>query len=58
MKRVRTGQKIKNKNNFIPNRSNPTRVRKLKKNCKKIVKIKKHHPGFISVWNGPGKAEK
>src|SRR6266702_3228020 len=46
--RVRTGQKIENKKNFIPIRSNPTRVRKFKNKCKKILKIKKLHPGFIS----------
>ena len=29
-KRVRTGRKIENKKNFLPTRSNPSRVRKLK----------------------------
>ena len=57
-KRVRTGRKIEKKKNFIPIRSNPTRVRKLKNKCKKILKIKKHHPGFISRRNGSGQAEK
>src|SRR6266581_3897833 len=41
MKRVRTGRKIENKKNFIPIRSNPTRVRKFINKCKKILKIKK-----------------
>src|SRR6266571_818300 len=40
-KRVRTGRKIENKKNFIPIRSIPTRVRKFKNKCKKILKIKK-----------------
>src|SRR6266704_3000114 len=57
-KRVRTGRKIENKKNFIPIRSNPTRVRKFKNKRKKILKIKKHHPGFISRRNGSGQAEK
>ena len=56
--RVRIGQKIEKKKNFIPIRSNPTRVRKFKTKCKKILKIKKHHPGFISRRNGSGQAEK
>jgi len=51
-KQVKTGQKIENKKNFLPIHSNPTRVRKLKNKCKKILKIKKHHPGFISRRNG------
>lgn len=38
-------------------RSNPTRVRKFKNKCKKILKIKKHHPGFISRRNGSGQAQ-
>ena len=37
---MKTGQKIENKKNFIPIRSNPTRVRKLKYKCKKILKLK------------------
>ena len=57
-KRVKTGRKVEKKKNFIPIRSNPTRVRKLKNKCKKILKIKKHHPGFISRGNGSGQAEK
>ena len=55
---ARTGRKIEMKKNFLPNRSNPTRVRKFKNKSKKIVKIKKHHPGFISRRNGPSQAEK
>ena len=55
---VRIGRKIENKKNFLPIRSNPTRVRKFKNKCKKIRKIKKHHPGFISRRNGSGQAEK
>ena len=39
-KRVKTGRKIEKKKNFIPIRSNPTRVRKFKNICKKILKIK------------------
>ena len=57
-KRVRTGRKIENKKNFLPIRSNPTRVRKFKYKSKKILKIKKHHPGFISRRNGGRQAEK
>src|SRR6266566_1621126 len=57
-KRVRTGRKIENKKNFIPIHSIPTRVRKFKNICKKILKITKHHPGFISRRNGSGQAEK
>ena len=57
-KRVRTGRKIEKKKNFLLIRSNPTRVRKFKNNCKKILKIKKHQPGFFSRWNRSGKAEK
>src|SRR6266550_3227737 len=57
-KRVGAGRKIENKKNFIPISSNPTRVRKFKNKCKKILKIKKHHPGFISRRNGSGQAEK
>ena len=48
---VETGQdRMKNREekNFLPTRSNPTRVRKFKNKCKKILKIKKHYPGFIS----------
>ena len=56
-KRVRKCRKIENKKNFLPIRSNPNRVRKFKTKCKKILKIKKHHPGFISRRNGSGQAE-
>jgi len=58
MKRVRTDRKIENKNNFLPTRSYPARVRKFENKCKKILKIKKHHPGFISRRNGSGHTEK
>src|SRR6266568_1205604 len=57
-KRVRTGRKIENKKNLFPIRSNPTRVRKFKNKCKKILKIKKHHPGFITRRTGSVQAEK
>ena len=46
------------KKNFHPIRSNPTRVREFKNKCKKILKIKKHHPSFILSRNGPVQAEK
>jgi len=58
MKRVRTSQKIEKKKIFFPIRSNPTRVTKFKNKCKKILKIKQHHPGYISRGNGSGQAEK
>ena len=58
MIRVRTGRKIENKKKFIPIRSNPTRVRKFKNKCKKILKITKRHPGFISRRNRSEQAEK
>ena len=38
--------------------SYPTRNRKLKKNSKKVYKIKKHHYGFSSGQNKFGMAEK
>ena len=57
-KRVKTGRKIDKKKNFLHTRSNRTRVSKFKNKCKKILKIKKHHPVFISRQNGPGQAEK
>ena len=53
-----TGRKIEKKKNFIPIRSNPTRVRKFKNKCKKILTIKKHHPGFISRRKGSRQDEK
>jgi len=58
MKRVRIGRKKEKKKNFIPIRSNPTRVKKFKNKCKKILKIKKYHPGFISRRIGSGQAAK
>ena len=58
MKRVMTGRKIEKKKNLIPLRSNPTRVKKFKNKCKKILKIIKHHPRFISRRNGSGQAKK
>jgi len=57
-KRVKTGRKMENKKNLFPTRPNPTRVTEFKNKCKKILKIKKYHPGFISIRNGPGQAEK
>src|SRR6266568_2568096 len=45
-KRVRTDRKIENKKNFIPIRSNPTRVRKFKNKCKKILKNYKTSSGL------------
>ena len=36
----------------------PTRNRKLKKNSKKIQKIREHQRGFFSSQNRMGKAEK
>src|SRR6266568_2220959 len=57
-KRVRTGRKIENKKNFIPIRSIPIRVRKFKNKCKKILKIKKHRPNFVSRRYGSGQAKK
>src|SRR6266576_1668756 len=42
MKRVSIGRKIEKKKNFIPIRSNPTRVTKFKNKCKKKrVKIER-----------------
>jgi len=38
---VKTGRKIEKKNNFLPIRSNPTRVTEFKNICKKILKITK-----------------
>ena len=57
-KRVKTGRKIEKKKNILPIRSNPTRVRKFKNKCTKILKIRKHHPGIISRGNGSGQDEK
>ena len=36
----------------------PDPSQKIKNKCNKILKIKKHHPGFISRRNGSGQAEK
>ena len=58
MKRVKIGRKLVQKKNFLPIRSNPTRVRKFKNKCKKILKMKKHHQGFISRRNELEQAEK
>ena len=38
---MKTGRKIGKKKNFLPTRSNPTRVRKFKNKCEKILTIKK-----------------
>ena len=57
-KRVKTGRKILKKKNFLRTRSNRSRVSKFKNKRKKILKIKKHHLGFISRRNGSGPAEK
>ena len=43
---------------IVPFRSNPSHNRKLKKNSKKIQKIKKYHDGFISSQNRLEKTEK
>src|SRR6266702_1377283 len=58
MKWVRTGRKIENKKNFIPIGSIPTRVRKFKNKCKKILKNKKYHPDFVSKRYRSEQAEK
>ena len=57
-KRASTGPKREIKNNFLPIRSNPARVRKFKNKCRKILKIIKQRPGFISRRNGQGQDEK
>jgi len=57
MKRIRIGRKVEKKKIFIPIRLNRSRVTKFKNEGKKILKIKKHHPGFISRRNGSGQAE-
>ena len=43
---------------IVPFRSNPTRNRKLKKNSKKIQKLKKSRYSFISSQNRLENAEK
>ena len=50
-------RKIENKS-IDPFRSYPALNKKLKKNSKKIQKIKKHHYGFISSQNRLEKDEK
>ena len=46
------------KKTIVPINSYSIQNRELKKNCKKIQKIKKHPNGFISSQNGSGEAEK
>ena len=51
---AKIGWKRREKENIkivVPVRSHPTRNTKLKKNSKKIQKIKKNHYGFISTQN-------
>ena len=43
---------------IVPISSYSTRNRELKRNSKKIQKIKKHHYDFFSSQNGSGLAEK
>ena len=57
-KRVGRGRERMKKEVVVPISSYPTRNRELKKNRKKIKKIKKHHYDFISSQNGSGEAEK
>ena len=57
-KQVRTGRKIEKKKNFLRIRSNPTQVRNFKNKCKKILKIKKDHPGFITRRTGMHRPKK
>ena len=57
-KRASTDRKMENKKNFLPIRLNPTRVRKFQNKCKKNLKNKKYHPGFISRRNELGQAIK
>ena len=45
------GQEREKINIIVPIRSNPTRYKNLKKNSKRIQKIKKHHFGFFSRKN-------
>ena len=51
-------EKEKKKKKIVLMSSYPTRNRKLKKNSKKVYKIKKHHYGFSSGQNKLGMAEK
>ena len=58
---VKTGWKSRERENIkiiIPFRSNPTRNRKLKKNSKKIQKIKTYRYVFFSSQNTLEKDEK
>ena len=57
-KRVGRGRERMKKEVVVPISSYPTRNRELKKNRKKIKKIKKHYYDFISSQNGSGEAEK
>ena len=50
-KHVGKGREIENIKIIVPFRSNPTRNRKLKKNSKKIQKIKKYRYVFFSSQN-------
>ena len=43
---------------IVPISSYSTRNRELKRNSKKIQKIKKHHYGYISIQNESGEVEK
>ena len=52
------GKRENNNYRFVPFRSYTTRNRKLKKNSKKIQKVKKHHYGFFSRQNRLENAEK
>ena len=52
------GQERDKINIIVPIRSNPTRYKNLKKNSKRILKIKKHHYGFFSRQNWLEMAEK
>ena len=51
-------RKNEKKKIIIPISSYPTRNRELKKNSKKIQKIKKHHYDFISSQTESGEAKK
>ena len=55
----RLGEAEKEKKKIIvPINFYPSRNRELKKNSKKIQKIKKLHCGFVSSQNGLGETEK
>ena len=49
---------MREKENYRSDPSYPTKNRKLKKNSKKIQKIKMHNSGFISSRNGSGQVKK